>query len=97
MTPETPAFTPSAFSGLPGEQLWALGGLGILGDGVVVDELAARLVERGDEAGLALEGPVHHVVVLALHVQYRPARTPWGPVGGRSGNRLYCAVLCAVP
>ena len=53
----------------PGEELRALGGLGVLGDGVVVDELAARLVQRRDEAGLALEGAVHHVVVLTLHVQ----------------------------
>ena len=57
--------------GLPCEELWALGGLGVLGDGVVVDELAAGLVQRRDEASLALESAVHHVVVLALHVQDR--------------------------
>lgn len=41
----------------------------MLGDAVVVDEAAARLVQRRHEAGVVVEGGEDQGVVLAVHLQ----------------------------
>ena len=55
-----------------GEELGALGGrVGRLGDGVVVDELAAGLVEGRDESAVVVEGREHERVVLLVDLEDR--------------------------